>query len=206
MHVGSDRNLQDCRFPVQYVIRPQLDESRDFRGYAGRIASGVFKVGDEVVALPSGMKSHVKEIFIGDKSVAQAYPPQSVTMTLSDDIDLSRGDMIVRENNQPESAQELDAQICWMGDQPLNPATRYIVRHGTSEVKSMIREVLYKMDINTLHRDESDTNIGMNDIARIKLRTASALLVDDYRRNRTTGSFVLIDPNSNLTVAAGFIS
>jgi sulfate adenylyltransferase subunit 1 len=206
VHVGSDRNLQDCRFPVQYVIRPQLNESRDFRGYAGRIASGVFKVGDEVVALPSGMKSHVKEIFIGDESVAQAYPPQSVTMTLSDDIDLSRGDMIVRENNQPESAQELDAQICWMGDQPLNPATRYIVRHGTSEVKSMIREVLYKMDINTLHRDESDTNIGMNDIARIKLRTASPLLVDDYRRNRTTGSFVLIDPNSNLTVAAGFIS
>jgi sulfate adenylyltransferase subunit 1 len=204
--VGSDRNLQDCRFPVQYVIRPQLNESRDFRGYAGRIASGVFKVGDEVVALPSGMKSHVKEIFIGEKSVAQAYPPQSVTMTLSDDIDLSRGDMIVRENNQPESVQELDAQICWMGDQPLNPATRYIVRHGTSEVKSMIREVLYKMDINTLHRDESDTSIGMNDIARIKLRTASPLLVDDYRRNRTTGSFVLIDPNSNLTVAAGFIS
>jgi sulfate adenylyltransferase subunit 1 len=114
--------------------------------------------------------------------------------------------MIVRENNQPESVQELDAQICWMGAAPLNPATRYIVRHGTSEVKSMIREVLYKMDINTLHRDESDTNIGMNDIARIKLRTASPLLVDDYRRNRTTGSFVLIDPNSNLTVAAGFIS
>jgi sulfate adenylyltransferase subunit 1 len=206
VHVGSDRNLQDCRFPVQYVIRPQLNESRDFRGYAGRIASGVFKVGDEVVALPSGMKSHVKEIFIGEKSVAQAYPPQSVTMTLSDDIDLSRGDMIVRENNQPESVQELDAQICWMGDHPLNPATRYIVRHGTSEVKSMIREVLYKMDINTLHRDEIDKNIGMNDIARIRLRTASPLLVDEYRRNRTTGSFVLIDPNSNLTVAAGFIS
>jgi sulfate adenylyltransferase subunit 1 len=152
------------------------------------------------------MKSRIAEIFVGEQSIEMGYPPQSVTMTLTDNIDLSRGDMIVRENNQPESVQELDAQICWMGDQPLNSATRYIVRHGTSEVKSMIREVLYKMDINTLHRDESDTNIGMNDIARIKLRTASPLLVDDYRRNRTTGSFVLIDPNSNLTVAAGFIS
>ncbi len=206
VHVSGDRNLQDCRFPVQYVIRPQLDASRDFRGYAGRIASGVFKVGDEIVALPSGMKSQVSEIFVGERSIDMAYPPQSVTMTLTDDIDLSRGDMIARENNQPESVQELDAQICWMGEQPLNPAARYIVRHGTSEVKSMIREVMYKLDINTLHRDESDTNIGMNDIARITLRTASPLLVDDYRRNRTTGSFVLIDPNSNLTVAAGFIS
>ena len=152
------------------------------------------------------MKSRISEIFVGEQSIDMAYPPQSVTMTLTDDIDLSRGDMIARENNQPESVQELDAQICWMGEQPLNPADRYIVRHGTSEVKSMIREVMYKLDINTLHRDESDTNIGMNDIARIKLRTASPLLVDDYRRNRTTGSFVLIDPNSNLTVAAGFIS
>jgi sulfate adenylyltransferase subunit 1 len=183
-----------------------LNESRDFRGYAGRIASGVFKVGDAVVALPSGMKTHIDKIFIGERSIEMAYPPQSVTMTLSDNIDLSRGDMIVRENNQPESVQELDAQICWMGELPLNPATRYIVRHGTSEVKSMIRDVLYKMDINTLHRDDTDTNIGMNDVARIRLRTASPLLVDDYRRNRTTGSFVLIDPGTNLTVAAGFIS
>ena len=206
VHVGSDRNLQDCRFPVQYVIRPQLNESRDFRGYAGRIASGIFKVGDEIVALPSGMKSRISKIFIGEKSTEKAFPPQSVTITLSDDIDLSRGDMIVRENNQPRSVQEIDAQICWMGDEPLNPSARYLVRHGTSEIKSMIREVMYKMDINTLHRDETDKNIGMNDIARIRLRTASPLLVDDYRRNHTTGSFVLIDPRSNLTVAAGFIS
>lgn len=206
VHVGSDRNLQDCRFPVQYVIRPQLNESRDFRGYAGRIASGIYKVGDEIVALPSGMKSRISKIFIGEQSIEKAFPPQSVTITLSDDIDLSRGDMIVRENNQPRSVQEIDAQICWMGDEPLNPSARYLVRHGTSEIKTMIREVMYKMDINTLHRDETDTNIGMNDIARIRLRTASPLLVDDYRRNHTTGSFVLIDPRSNLTVAAGFIS
>jgi sulfate adenylyltransferase subunit 1 len=206
VHVGGDRNLQDCRFPVQYVIRPQIDGARDFRGYAGRIASGVFKVGDDIVALPSGMGSKIKSIHVGKKSMDAAFPPQSVAITLEDDIDLSRGDMLVRTNNQPESVQELDAQVCWMGDQPLNPSIRYIVRHGTSEIKSMIREVLYKLDINTLHRNEDDKQIGMNDIARIRLRTASPLLADDYRRNRTTGSFILIDPGTNLTVAAGFIS
>ena len=206
VHVGSDRNLQDCRFPIQYVIRPQTDEARDFRGYAGRIASGVFKVGDEVVALPSGMQSRVKEIFVGADAVERAFPPQSVTITLESDIDLSRGDMLVRENNQPQSLQEIDAQLCWMGEEGLNPGVRYIVRHGTTEVKSMIREVLYKIDINTLHRNEDDKQVGMNDIARVRLRTASPLLADDYRRNRTTGSFILIDPGTNLTVAAGFIS
>ena len=206
VHVGSDRNLQDCRFPIQYVIRPQTDEARDFRGYAGRVASGVFKVGDEVVALPSGMQSRVKEIFVGADAVERAFPPQSVTITLESDIDLSRGDMLVRENNQPQSLQEIDAQLCWMGEEELNPGVRYIVRHGTTEVKSMIREVLYKVDINTLHRKEDDKQIGMNDIARVRLRTASPLLADDYRRNRTTGSFILIDPGTNLTVAAGFIS
>ncbi|MEC8634291.1 MAG: sulfate adenylyltransferase subunit CysN [Bacteroidota bacterium] len=206
VHVGSDRNLQDCRFPIQYVIRPQTDEARDFRGYAGRIASGVFKVGDEVVALPSGMQSRVKEIFVGADAVERAFPPQSVTITLESEIDLSRGDMLVRENNQPQSLQEIDAQLCWMGEEALNPGVRYIVRHGTTEVKSMIHEVLYKVDINTLHRNEDDKQIGMNDIARVRLRTASPLLADDYRRNRTTGSFILIDPGTNLTVAAGFIS
>ena len=206
VHVGSDRNLQDCRFPIQYVIRPQTDEARDFRGYAGRVASGVFKVGDEVVALPSGMQSRVKEIFVGADAVERAFPPQSVTITLESDIDLSRGDMLVRENNQPQSLQEIDAQLCWMGEEALNPGVRYIVRHGTTAVKSMIREVLYKIDINTLHRNEDDKQVGMNDIARVRLRTASPLLADDYRRNRTTGSFILIDPSTNLTVAAGFIS
>jgi sulfate adenylyltransferase subunit 1 len=206
VHVGSDRNLQDCRFPIQYVIRPQTDEARDFRGYAGRIASGVFKVGDEVVALPSGMQSRVKEIFVGANAVERAFPPQSVTITLENDIDLSRGDMLVRENNQPQNLQEIDAQLCWMGEEGLNPGVRYIVRHGTTEVKSIIREVLYKVDINTLHRNEDDKQVGMNDIARVRLRTASPLLADDYRRNRTTGSFILIDPGTNLTVAAGFIS
>jgi sulfate adenylyltransferase subunit 1 len=170
------------------------------------VASGIFKVGDQIIALPSGMKSCIKEIFVGHDSRQKAFPPQSVTMTLNHDIDLSRGDMLVRENNQPASVQELDAQICWLGDHPMNPGLRYIVRHGTTETKSMIREVLYKLDINTLHRNEEDTVIGMNDIARIRLRTASPLLVDDYRRNRTTGSFILIDPGTNLTVAAGFIS
>lgn len=205
VHVSGDRNLQDCRMPIQYVIRPQTDEARDFRGYAGRIASGIFKPGDEVIALPSGLKSTVKEIFVGEKAVDNAFPPQSVTMTLADDIDLSRGDMLVREHNQPESVQELDARICWVNEEPLNPAVRYIIRHATREVKAMIREVMYKIDINTLHRNEEDLNIGVNDIARIKLRVAAPLLVDDYRRNRTTGSFILVDPGTNLTVGAGFI-
>jgi sulfate adenylyltransferase subunit 1 len=205
VHVGGDRNLQDCRMPIQYVIRPQRDEARDFRGYAGRVASGVFKVGDEVIALPSGLQSHIKEIFVGDKSIERAFPPQSVTITLTDNIDLSRGDMLVREHNQPESVQELDARICWVNEEPLNPSVRYIVRHTTREVKAMIREVMYKIDINTLHRNEEDLHIGVNDIARIKLRVAAPLLVDDYRRNRTTGSFILVDPGTNLTVGAGFI-
>ena len=205
VHVGGDRNLQDCRMPIQYVIRPQRDEARDFRGYAGRVASGVFKAGDEVIALPSGLKSHIKEIFVGDKSIERAFPPQSVTITLTDNIDLSRGDMLVREHNQPESVQELDARICWVNEEPLNPSVRYIVRHTTREVKAMIREVMYKIDINTLHRNEEDLHIGVNDIARIKLRVAAPLLVDDYRRNRTTGSFILVDPGTNLTVGAGFI-
>jgi sulfate adenylyltransferase subunit 1 len=152
------------------------------------------------------MQSRVKEIFVGADAVERAFPPQSVTITLESNIDLSRGDMLVRENNQPQSLQEIDAQLCWMGEEALNPGVRYIVRHGTTAVKSMIREVLYKVDINTLHRNEDDKQVGMNDIARVRLRTASPLLADDYRRNRTTGSFILIDPGTNLTVAAGFIS
>ena len=205
VHVAADRNLQDCRFPVQYVIRPQTDAHRDFRGYAGRVAGGVFKVGDEVLALPSGISSQVTSISIGEKSVGKAFPPQSVVMTLADDIDLSRGDMLVRKNNQPESAQDLDVRICWLSDRPMRPGARFELRHTSREVKAVVKEVLYKLDINTLHRMEDDLTIGMNDIARVRIRTAAPVLVDDYRRNRSTGSFILVDPTTRLTVAAGVV-
>ncbi len=205
IHVAADRNLQDCRFPVQYVIRPQTDAHRDFRGYAGRVAGGVFKVGDEVLALPSGISSQVTSISIGEKSVDKAFPPQSVVMTLANDIDLSRGDMLVRENNQPESAQDLDVRICWLSDQPMRPGARFELRHTSREVKAVVKEVVYKLDINTLHRMEDDLTIGMNDIARVRIRTAAPVLVDDYRRNRSTGSFILVDPTTRLTVAAGVV-
>ena len=205
VHVGADRNLQDCRFPVQYVIRPQTDAHRDFRGYAGRIASGVWKPGDKVVALPSGKESTIDQILVGDTPLDKAFPPLSVTMTLTDDIDLSRGDMLVRANNQPESTQALDARICWLSEAPLNPATRYVLRHTTRDVQAKITEVLYRIDINTLHRVEDDVTIGVNDMARVKIKTASPLLTDGYKDNRSTGSFILVDPSTHLTVAAGVV-
>jgi sulfate adenylyltransferase subunit 1 len=205
VHVGADRNLQDCRFPVQYVIRPQTDEHRDFRGYAGRIASGIFKPGDEVVALPSEIKSTIKDIYLGEKKLEKAFPPLSVTMTLTDDIDLSRGDMLVRENNQPEKTNVLDARICWLGDKPLNTSSRFLLRHLTHEVQAKITDVLYRIDINTLHRDEKNKTVGVNDIARISIKTASPVLIDSYRKNRITGAFILVDPSTHATVAAGVV-
>ncbi len=206
VHVSGDRNLQDCRFPVQYVIRPQLDSARDFRGYAGRIASGVFKAGDEVLVLPSGRTSSIRSIRIGEEVIQKAFPPLSVTMTLEDDIDVSRGDMIVRVHNQPHVVNEIDTRICWLSETPINPSSRYIVRLACSESVAKLSEVVYKIDINTLHRIEDDKVISMNEMARIKLRLASPLMVDDYRENRTTGSFILIDQASGSTVAAGIIN
>jgi len=205
VHVGADRNLQDCRFPIQYVIRPQTDAHRDFRGYAGRVASGVFKVGDDVVAMPSGQTSKIKEIFVGDAHVDKAFPPLSVAITLEDDIDLSRGDMLARPNNQPSKSKLLDAKICWLSETPLNLGTKYILRHTSSESQSRIAKIQHEIDINTLHRIEGVTEISVNAIARIQIKTASEVLVDDYRRNKTTGSFLLIDPSTHQTVAAGVI-
>lgn len=204
--VASDRNLQDCRFPVQSVIRPQIDEARDFRGYAGRIASGVFKPGDDVTILPSGMTSRIREIRLGNKVLAKAFPPLSVTVVLEDDVDVSRGDMIVREHNQPTSTQDLDTRLCWLSDEPMNPAARYILRHTCTEAKAIIKKVHYKLDINTLHREEEFDQITMNDIVRVHIRLSTPILVDDYRENRTTGSFILVDPHSGLTVAAGVLN
>lgn len=205
VHVGADRNLQDCRFPVQYVIRPQTDEHRDFRGYAGRIASGVFKPGDEVVALPSGQETTIQSINLGEEKLEKAFPPLSVVMTLANDIDLSRGDMLVRKNNQPEMINEIDAKICWLDSRAMNISSRLVLRHMSQEVRAKISNVLYKIDINTLHRDEENLDIGMNDIARVSIKTASPILADPYRTNRITGAFILVDPSTHATVAAGVI-
>ena len=205
VHVGADRNLQDCRFPVQYVVRPQTDDHRDFRGYAGRIASGVFKKGDAVVALPSGRETTIDTIKLGDEEKEIAFPPLSVVMTLTDDIDLSRGEMLVRKNNQPEMINEIDAKICWLDSRPMNPSSRLVLRHLSQEVRAKISEVLYRIDINTLHRDEENRDVAMNDIARIRIKTSSPILADPYRTNRTTGAFILVDPSTHATVAAGVI-
>jgi sulfate adenylyltransferase subunit 1 len=187
------------------VIRPQTDAHRDFRGYAGRVASGVFKVGDEVVAMPSGQTTKIKEIFVGDTHVDKAFPPLSVAMTLEDDIDLSRGDMLARPNNQPSKGKLLDAKVCWLSETPMNLGAKYILRHTSRESQSRITKIHHEIDINTLHRVEGVSEISVNAIARIQVKTASEVLVDDYRRNKVTGSFLLIDPSTHQTVAAGVI-
>lgn len=205
IHIGSDYNHIDCRFPVQYVVRPQSEKYPDYRGYAGRIAGGVFKPGDEVVVLPSGFKSKIKTIDTMGGELEEAYAPMSVTLTLEDDIDVSRGDMIVRENNQPNSEQDLDVMVCWLNDKKMTPKGKYAVKHTSNDVRCIINEVKYKVNINNLHRIEDDKDINMNDIARISLRTTKPLLFDKYTRNRTTGSLILIDEATNETVGAGMI-
>ena len=205
IHIGSDRNLKDCRFPVQTVIRPHCDEFHDYRGYAGRVESGIFKVGDEVTVLPAGFSSKVAKIIDNEKEIQTCFPPMSVTIALEDEIDISRGDMIVRPNNQAEVSQDIDFMMCWMGNQEFDPSKKYTVLHTTNKVRCVIREVLYKVDINTLHRQEDDKSIAMNDIARVKIRTTKPLLIDSYNQNRATGSVILVDEATNNTVAAGMI-
>lgn len=205
IHIGNDENLIDCRFPVQTVIRPHSDEYHDYRGYAGRIAGGIYKPGDKVLVLPSGFSSTIKSIDTFDGPVQEAFPPMSVTITLEDDIDIGRGDMIVRENNQPVISQDIDVMLCWLNHRGPVPGGKYIVRHTSNEVRAMIREILYKVDINTLHRIEDDKDIKMNEISRVRLRTTKPLLADPYNRNRQTGSLILIDEGTNETVAAGII-
>ncbi|MCB0728762.1 MAG: sulfate adenylyltransferase subunit CysN [Ignavibacteriae bacterium] len=205
VHIGSDNNHIDCRFPVQYVIRPQSDDHHDYRGYAGRIASGVFKPGDEVCVLPSGFTSKIKSIDTFDGKIDEAFAPMSVTITLEDNIDVSRGDMIVRVHNQPKTGQDIEVIVCWLNNKPLNMNAKYLLMHTTKDVKAIIKEINYKIDINTLHRMEDDKDIQMNDIARIKLRTTLPLFYDSYSKNRNTGSLILIDEGTKETVAAGMI-
>ena len=205
LHISSDINKIDARFPVQTVLRPQSDEFRDYRGYAGRVASGIYRVGDEVTVLPSGFPSKIKSINSGEQELSEAYAPMSISMTLEDDIDVSRGDMIVKKNNQPEMEQEFDVMLSWLGNEPAKPRAKYIIQHTSKEERAMIKGVVYKMNINTFERDNEDKDLTMNDIARVKIRTTRRLMLDSYRDNRNTGSIILIDENTNETVAAGMV-
>ncbi len=206
VYIASDRNLIDCRFPVQYVIRPKSNAHHDYRGYAGMIAGGVFKAGDDVVVLPSGFTSTIRSIDTDDGPVDEAFPPMSVTMTLDDDVDVSRGDMICRPHNHATCGQEIDAMVCWLTDRSeLRAGGKLAIKHTTRSARVLVRELLYKLDVNELHRDENADALRLNEIGRITLRTTAPLFFDEYRRNRTTGSFVLIDETTNNTVGAGMI-
>ncbi|MBA9003549.1 sulfate adenylyltransferase subunit 1 [Thermomonospora cellulosilytica] len=210
VHIASDRNLIDVRFPVQYVIRPHRatdPELHDYRGYAGQVAGGVLKPGDEVVHLPSGLTTTITHIDGPNGPVEEAFPPMSVTLRLADEIDISRGDMIARPHNQPRVAQDLDAMVCWMtDDRRLTPRMKLIIKHTTRTARAMVKDVHYRLDVNTLHRDEQADGLGLNEIGRITLRVTQPLFVDDYSRNRLTGGFILIDEATHGTVAAGMIT
>ena len=205
VHIASDRNLIDVRFPVQWVIRPQSDEHHDYRGYAGQVQGGVIKPGDEIVVLPSGLTSKVASIDMAGNPIEEAFPPMSVTLRLEDDLDISRGDMICRVNNKPAVGQDLEAMVCWMTDKPLVARNMYTLKHTTKSVRAMVTNMQYRLDINTLHREDGINELGLNDIGRVTLRSTSPLFYDAYGRNRQTGSFILIDEASNSTVAGGML-
>jgi sulfate adenylyltransferase subunit 1 len=205
IHIASDNNMVDARFPVQTVLRPQDGGHHDYRGYAGTVAGGIFRVGDEVTLLPSGFQSAVKSINRYDEDIKEAFEGMSIAMTLEDDIDLSRGDMIVKSNNLPEKNQNLSAMMCWFNENPARPRAKYTLKHTTNEPMAMITEVEYKVDVNTLKRETEDKEINMNDICKVKIRTTAPILMDEYSRNRKTGSFILIDAATNETVAAGML-
>jgi bifunctional enzyme CysN/CysC len=205
VHIASDRNLIDCRFPVQWVVRPMREEHHDYRGYAGQVASGVFRPGDDVVVLPSGRQSRILTIDHFDGPLEAAFPPLSVTMLLDDHLDVSRGDLICRLHNQPVPTRDLEAMVCWMVDEPLRAGARYVLKHTTRTCRAVVDELRYRVDVDTLHRDEDSTELGLNEIGRVHLRTSTQLLVDEYRSNRATGSFILIDEATNFTAGAGLI-
>jgi sulfate adenylyltransferase subunit 1 len=205
VHISSDYNHIDCRFPIQSVIRPQTHEHRDFRGFAGRIDGGVFKVGDKVKSLPSGFVSTVKTIELNGEAITEAFAPMSITMTLADEIDNSRGDMIVRENNVPEVGQDLKVLVTWMSATSLQARTKVVIKHTTNECLAMVKELNYKIDINTLHRIEEIQEVAMNEIAKISIRTSKPIFYDAYKKNKQTGSIILIDEQTNETIGAGMI-
>jgi len=206
VHIASDRNLIDSRFPVQYVIRPMNDAYHDYRGFAGTVAGGVFKVGDEVVVLPSGLTTKISAIDTMDGPLDEAFPPMSVTIRLEDEIDTSRGSMICRPKNQPQSGQDIEAMICWMSEvKPLSPGDRFSIKHTTQTARAIVKDISYQLDVNSLHRNEGVGKLNLNELGRVTLRTTKPLFYDEYRRNRTTGSFILVDEGTNATVGAGMI-
>jgi bifunctional enzyme CysN/CysC len=205
LHIASDRNLIDVRFPVQYVVRPQSSAYHDYRGYAGQVAGGVLKVGDEVVVLPSGFSTRIEAIETIDGPVGEAFSPMSVTVRLADDVDVSRGDLICRPHNQPRVTQDLEAMICWMAEGELRQGQKLAIKHTSRWARALVKDLQYRVDVNSLHRDDKAESLGLNEIGRVTLRTTQPLLVDEYRRNRTTGSFILVDEATNATVAAGMI-
>ncbi|MCB0935236.1 MAG: adenylyl-sulfate kinase, partial [Mycobacterium sp.] len=206
VYIAGDRNLVDVRFPVQYVIRPQTLDHADHRSYAGTVASGVLRPGDEVVVLPSGKSSRITVIDGPTGPVQEAFPPMAVSISLADDIDISRGDMLARPQNQPTATSEFDATVCWMADEAaLEPGRDYVIKHTTRTTRARVTGLDYRLDVNTLHRDKSATALKLNELGRITLRTQVPLLLDEYVRNSSTGSFILIDPDTNVTVAAGMV-
>jgi sulfate adenylyltransferase subunit 1 len=205
VHIASDTNHIDLRFPVQYVVRPYSDNFHDYRGYAGRISSGVIRKGDKVTVLPSGFSSKVKSVEIDGKELEEAFAPLSVTVQLEDDIDISRGDMLVRDGNVPKQSQDIEAMICWMSEKPLQLNGKYFLKHTTKDVRAVVKGIKYRLDINTLHRVSENPTIGVNDVGRISLRTTAPLCFDAYTKNRETGSFILIDEATNITVGACMI-
>jgi sulfate adenylyltransferase large subunit len=206
VHVASDRDLVDARFPVQYVVRPKSDDYHDYRGYAGRVAGGVLKPGDDVLVLPSGMTSKVQGIDMFDQEIDEAFPPMSVTVRLEDDVDVSRGDMICRPQNAPSPSQDIDAMVCWMSTNPLQPRQKLAIKHTTRSARALVKDVQYRLDVNSLHRDLDTKTLALNEIGRVQLRTTIPLLCDPYEKNRTTGSFILIDEATGVTVGAGMIN
>jgi bifunctional enzyme CysN/CysC len=205
LYIGSDRNLIDARFPVQFVIRPMSHDHHDYRGYAGQVASGTFRAGDEVMVLPTGFKTTVASIDEFGGPVEAAFPPMSVSIRLADDLDVSRGDMICRPHNAPTSTQDIDAMVCWFHERPLREGAIYGIKHTTRTARCRVQSLQYRLDVNSLHRDEQPGAIAMNDMGRVSLRSTVPLFVDEYRRNRITGSFILVDEGTNETVGAGMI-
>jgi sulfate adenylyltransferase large subunit len=205
VHIASDRNLIDNRFPVQWIIRPMSDEHHDYRGYAGQVATGTFRKGDDVVVLPSGARTRIKRVETFDGELEEAVPPLSISMLLEDEIDISRGDMICRPGNQPTITTEIEAMVCWMNERALEAGHRYALKHTTRSARAIVDDVRYRIDVNTLHREASAVALSLNEIGRVHLRTSAPLMVDEYRLNRETGSFILIDETTNETVGAGMI-
>ncbi len=205
VHIGSDRNLIDLRFPIQRVIRPISNDLHDYRGYAGKVSGGVLEVGDEVLVLPSGFTTRVESIETADGPVQEAFSPMSVVVRLADDLDISRGDMICHRNNQTSVGQDITAMVCWMTEQPLVEGGKYAIKQTTRWARALVRELHYRLDVNTLHRDRDASGLQLNEIGRLDIRTTVPLFYDEYRRNRETGSFVLVDESTNVTVGAGMI-